>query len=181
MSYEISSTYISERYRQHLAAGMSHMQACSRIHPPPSASVMFRRSFELVKKCLVKNKHLAQSWSEPHEGFTIVWPDIKEASRHDSIVIPPNRIETKQKAKAGRHQLLLPTAKSTKTPTPEQWQAHKGVIVNDSLGVLKMLSIPLCAYGIYRAFSEGVISAGLGYMAVWPLLQGFIPKKEKHQ
>ena len=71
--------------------------------------------------------------------------------------------------------------KSTKTPTPEQWQAHKGVIVNDSLGVLKMLSIPLCAYGIYRAFSEGVISAGLGYMAVWPLLQGFIPKKEKHQ
>ena len=71
--------------------------------------------------------------------------------------------------------------KNTKTPTPEQWQAHKGVIVNDSLGVLKMLSIPLCAYGIYRAFSEGVISAGLGYMAVWPLLQGFIPKKEKHQ
>jgi hypothetical protein len=102
MFYEISSTYISERYRKHLSAGMSHLQACSHIHPPADASVMFQRSFELVKRCLVKNKRLAQLWSEPHEGFAIVWPDIKEASRHDSIVIPPKRIETKQKAKVGR-------------------------------------------------------------------------------
>jgi len=68
-----------------------------------------------------------------------------------------------------------------KTPTPEQWRAHKGVIVDDALNGLKLMSVPLFAYGIHRALSEGVISAGLGYMAVWPLLEGFIPKKEKHQ
>jgi hypothetical protein len=93
---------------------------------------------------------------------------------------PRSELKRSRKPRSG-DPAITTYGKKPKTPTPEQWRAHKGVIVDDALNGLKLMSVPLFAYGIYRAFSEGVISAGLGYMAVWPLLQGFIPKKEKHQ
>lgn len=60
---------------------------------------------------------------------------------------------------------------SSKTVTPEHWQAHAGVIVTDALSVLKMLSIPLFVYGLYRMAREGTITAGMAHMAPWPILQ----------
>jgi len=93
---------------------------------------------------------------------------------------PPSGLKRSNRPRAAETPAIT-CEKSTKTPTPEHWQAHKGVIVDDALNGLKLMSVPLFAYGIHRALSEGVISAGLGYMAVWPLLEGFIPKKEKHQ
>jgi hypothetical protein len=65
-----------------------------------------------------------------------------------------------------------------KTPAPEQWRAHKGVIVDDALNGLKLMSIPLFAYGLYRMAREGVLTDGLGYMAVWPILEVLTPRKE---
>ena len=67
--------------------------------------------------------------------------------------------------------------KSTRTPTPEQWQAHAGVIVNDALGIAKLLSVPLFIFGLYRMASEGVITAGLSHVVPWPILETLTRKE----
>lgn len=64
-----------------------------------------------------------------------------------------------------------PKSTLKKTPTPEQWQAHAGVIVNDALGILKMLSVPLFIFGLYRIAREGTITAGLAHVVPWPILE----------
>lgn len=71
-------------------------------------------------------------------------------------------------------------SKPERTPTAEQWQAHAGVVVNDALGILKMMSVPLLIFGLYRMAREGTITAGLAHVVPWPILET-ITHEEKHE
>ena len=90
---------------------------------------------------------------------------------------PPSGLKRSNRPRAAETPAIT-CEKSTKTPTPEHWQAHAGVIVDDALNGLKLMSVPLFVFGAHRAFSEGVLSAGLGYMSVWPILEVLTPRKE---
>jgi hypothetical protein len=70
---------------------------------------------------------------------------------------------------------------SLKRPTAEQWQAHAGVIVNDALGLLKVLSAPLFIFGLYRMWREGLVSAGVAHVIPWPMLEAITKKESSNE
>lgn len=58
------------------------------------------------------------------------------------------------------------------TVTPEHWRAWTGVTVCEGLGMLSAV------VGLYEMFRDGRISAGMGFVSLWPLMK-MITKKEK--
>jgi hypothetical protein len=97
-----AACYIARQYRWAISVGLSHDKAIDLIVKPKACSSRFSDEFDRGISGLRRDKRLQEYWRGGHEKFTIVWPDIREASKHDSIIIPPKRIETKQKAKVGR-------------------------------------------------------------------------------
>lgn len=98
-----AASYIARIYRWAISIGLSHDKALSLIVKPKACSSRFSDEFDRGINGLTKNKQLQNYWSGGHAKFEIVWPELRKASRHDSIIIPPKRIETKQQAKSRRN------------------------------------------------------------------------------
>lgn len=90
-----AASYIAGIYRWAISTGLSHEKAIALIVKPKVCSNLFSDEFDRGMSGLRRDKRLQEYWRGGHEKFTIVWPQLREASKHDSIIIPPKRISTK--------------------------------------------------------------------------------------